>query len=330
MISDFCFTCLHCHVNDQRVVPRPLDLAVHGNKPNKALHFDFTSIQSLYSKTKHNFQYVLILKDDFSGFVQLVPATDPKYNVVGEGLVDWYKRFVIPETLVSDQGSHFTNKLWKNSTESFKQKITLSLHTHIGVMEQLKLSPVILNLERDRWSQIFECKQKNALYSFQLYMYIESHKIDSSRWTHPNHTCDWTPLKDTAKFCTSPHNKLNQYISSLYLWHSYALFWIVICPRQNTQKRVGKSVDKTRLKEKAFSLQTILPKFSYWRLCPSGSNFQGKLPNFMPRWTGTYRITRVIKDLDYEDEVLVATKKFDIHSSRLHFYSDEKWMTRFL
>jgi len=66
--------------------------------------------------SKHLYKYVLILVDDFSGFVQLVPTTSPDHCKVPHSVMYCYKRFGVPKTLVSDQGPHFIHKTLKEST----------------------------------------------------------------------------------------------------------------------------------------------------------------------------------------------------------------------
>jgi hypothetical protein len=53
----------------------------------------------------------LALKDDLSHFVEFVPSERTDNVVVVHALVDWYKRFGVAETHVSDKGSHFKNKV---------------------------------------------------------------------------------------------------------------------------------------------------------------------------------------------------------------------------
>ena len=76
----------------------------------EVLHFDFISIHPLYSKSNHIFAYVLILKDDLSGFVELIPSSSPDYFVVADALMDWYRRFGFPQYLVSNQESGFRDQ----------------------------------------------------------------------------------------------------------------------------------------------------------------------------------------------------------------------------
>jgi transposase InsO family protein len=95
------------------VIPHLFKEAFHGRDRNEALHFDFISMHQLTPKSKHLYKYVLILKDDFSGFVELILRTSPDHFTVADSLMDCYKRFGVPKTLVSDQGSHFVDKILK-------------------------------------------------------------------------------------------------------------------------------------------------------------------------------------------------------------------------
>jgi len=90
-IKEFCRSCLHCHVNDQRAILCPLGEAVHGKEKNEALHFDFISMHQLTPKSKQVYKYVLILKDVFSGFVELILTTSPAPFTIAESLMDRYK-----------------------------------------------------------------------------------------------------------------------------------------------------------------------------------------------------------------------------------------------
>ena len=52
----------------------------------------------------------MVLKDDLSHFVELVPSERTDHVVVVHALLDWYKRFGVVQTHVSDKGSHCKNK----------------------------------------------------------------------------------------------------------------------------------------------------------------------------------------------------------------------------
>ena len=71
-----CFFCsfLHCTV-DKLFIPRPLWQAVHRTPPNQVLRYDFLYIQNRLKSSNHPFEYVLVLKHDFSEFAELISAT---------------------------------------------------------------------------------------------------------------------------------------------------------------------------------------------------------------------------------------------------------------
>jgi transposase InsO family protein len=55
----------------------------------------------------------VVLKDDFSGFVELIPATAADHFMVADALVQWYSRIGMPLIHVSDHRSHFKDKVIK-------------------------------------------------------------------------------------------------------------------------------------------------------------------------------------------------------------------------
>jgi hypothetical protein len=64
----------------------------------------------------------LVLKDDLSHFVDLIPSERTDHVVVVHALVDWFKGFGVAETHVSDKGSHFKNKVVAELNDVLKTK----------------------------------------------------------------------------------------------------------------------------------------------------------------------------------------------------------------
>jgi transposase InsO family protein len=89
------------------IIPRPLGEALHAESPNEVFHFDFLYL----GRGEDQFTYVLVIKDDFSSFYELFPCRSADSFVVADALIDWFKRFGTPKVFVSDQGSHFKNRL---------------------------------------------------------------------------------------------------------------------------------------------------------------------------------------------------------------------------
>jgi hypothetical protein len=88
-------------------MPRPYGEAIHATKPNMLLHFDYLYI-GLGDK---NLVYLLIIKDDASGYVWLCPHETADAASTVESLVHWFSTFTICGTWCSDQGSHFKNRV---------------------------------------------------------------------------------------------------------------------------------------------------------------------------------------------------------------------------
>ena len=76
-------------------------------KANEMLHFDYMELERKYvgkharaaaaidGQQRQTKAYILVLKDDFSGFVELVPAEHEDAVTTARALLDWFKRFGI-------------------------------------------------------------------------------------------------------------------------------------------------------------------------------------------------------------------------------------------
>ena len=71
-VSEFVRSCIHCIITRAvEVVPRPLGSALHGKPPNEVVHIDFLYMGPGIGDLK----YILVVKDDLSGFVWLRAAS---------------------------------------------------------------------------------------------------------------------------------------------------------------------------------------------------------------------------------------------------------------
>ncbi|KAG3109168.1 hypothetical protein PI125_g11190 [Phytophthora idaei] len=72
-------------------------------KRNDCLHLDYQYLGESYGDAK----YVLVLKDELTHFCELVPNDSADSQTAVVAILDWNKRFGIPEMWVSDNESHF-------------------------------------------------------------------------------------------------------------------------------------------------------------------------------------------------------------------------------
>jgi hypothetical protein len=71
-VKDFVQNCLHRVATiPEEIVPRPLGMQLHAIKPNEILHFDFLYIGLSRGR---KCQHLLLLKDDLSVYLWLVPC----------------------------------------------------------------------------------------------------------------------------------------------------------------------------------------------------------------------------------------------------------------
>jgi hypothetical protein len=103
--------CLHCVATiPGDKVPRPLGTQLHSTKPNEILHFDFHYI-GLSRDGKY--QYLLLLKDDLSGYLWLVPCRTADAAATVDAPMRWFAAFGVVLLWISDRGNHFKNDVMR-------------------------------------------------------------------------------------------------------------------------------------------------------------------------------------------------------------------------
>lgn len=107
-----------------KVVPRPTAHTLHATKPNELLHFYFCYI----SERQNGITYILIMKDDISEYVWIVPSTDADAETTADALLNLVFSFDTVRNSVSDRGSHFGNELVNKLQEAtiFEHHFTLA------------------------------------------------------------------------------------------------------------------------------------------------------------------------------------------------------------
>jgi Integrase zinc binding domain/Integrase core domain len=109
VVKVFVQNCLLCDVTIPKdKVPRPLGTQLHANKPNEILHFDLLYI-GLSRDGKY--QYLLLLKDDLSGYLWLVPCRTDDAAATVDALMRRFSVFGVVLLWISDRGSHFKKEV---------------------------------------------------------------------------------------------------------------------------------------------------------------------------------------------------------------------------
>jgi hypothetical protein len=67
-------------------------------------------------------KYLLLLKDDLSGFVWLVPCNHADEAAAVDALTLWFASFGVAHTWVSDRGAHFKNSVMDGVRQSLRSQ----------------------------------------------------------------------------------------------------------------------------------------------------------------------------------------------------------------
>jgi Integrase core domain len=119
-VKVFVQSCLHCVVTiPEDKVPRPLGTQLNATKPEEILHFDFLYI-GLSRDGKY--QYLLLLKDDLSGYLWHVPCRTADAVATGDALMRLFAVFGVVLLWISDRGRHFKNEEVQRVQKELKAK----------------------------------------------------------------------------------------------------------------------------------------------------------------------------------------------------------------
>ncbi len=316
-VKTFCKQCLHCAVADSRqVIPRPLGEQMHAEKRNQILHYDFMHV----GLSQDGLSYVLVIKDDFTGFVDLTPCEIPNAEVVVKALLKWYSLFGIALVHVSDQGSHFKNVVVRelNRRLSTKHHFTLPYApwsngtVEVVVREIRKLLKV--------WVSEFRVSIRNWPDLLPLMTHVLNFSV-SPRIGFP-------PALAFGGFTTN--NNVDIIFSSQNFKQSGKNFETLsqsVDSLRKSLEELHKTVKDNNLKRSRgnYQMPRYCPNFDQgdYVMFATRHNMQGPSRKSMPRWTGPYRIVDMESDWDFIIEHLVSNEKFHAHSSRLKFYCDK-------
>jgi hypothetical protein len=111
-VKAFLDSCLCCGKTKTGLkVPRPYGRSVSGTAPGAVVHMDYLYISQPSKKGTHEYKYILVLKDDFSQWVELIPCRTCDAAEAVKALLYWEARFRVIDVVVTDRGSHFKNNV---------------------------------------------------------------------------------------------------------------------------------------------------------------------------------------------------------------------------
>jgi hypothetical protein len=119
-VNVFVQNCLHCVATiPGDKVPRPLGKKLPATKPSEILQF---YILYIGLSRDGKYQCLLLLKDDLSCYLWLVPCRTDDAAATVNALMRWFAVFGVVLLWISDRGSHFKNEVVQRVQKELKAK----------------------------------------------------------------------------------------------------------------------------------------------------------------------------------------------------------------
>jgi hypothetical protein len=347
--NDTCLVCLK-HKNSSHTVPRPLGQQLKATNRGEILCMDYMYIGG--KAKKHNYSYILVLKDKFSNFVELIPCEAPNSVNAAEAISWWISRFTKPRYFMSDRGTHFTSKLMHELAKYFNIEhhfTTAYCPWSNGSVERanrdlkglLKVILTQVGCSVDDWPYVLPAVMNvmNSTSSATLGDYA------------PKEIFIGMPRYDPFQYIITPHgtediesriDKINlnaedikklfaQVITDFEAMHNEITPKVLQARDRvaaaNEKQRCTEALRKARAKELGIRLSEVtyemcIPKFMVGDYVLVAIPKQPKNHKLQATWRGPYRIIRTISDYVYEVEHVVTKDITEHHVSRLQYYAD--------
>ncbi|KAF1313127.1 hypothetical protein FI667_g17682, partial [Globisporangium splendens] len=312
--------CLLCkHVKGGVVIQRPWDEPQAIPARNEVLHMDLLFMGDTYGPT----HYVLVLKDELTHYCELVACDSATSEVAAAAILDWAKRFGMPKTWVSDNGTHFKNQILEclRARVGAKHRFTPVYTPWInGTVERLnhdllqakRMLLLELKLDTKNWEFLLPVVQHNLNNSpvaslankapIKLFTGLEVSTPLESLLT-PDGTASASSLKT--------HDLANIEDSLAKLRHGLQEMHAEVCDKKERKRLYQMAMKQGQVCNFAQG------DFVLW------SRVDARLDGnkLMVRWLGPFRVAAVLQH-SFLIHHLLTGDEFDVHGSRLKFYSD--------
>ena len=315
-VKNFCRQCIHCSVADPRkVIPRPLGMQMHAQTRNQILHYDFMHV----GKSSTSESYLLVIKDDFSSFVNLIPCSTPTSDVVVKALLNWYSLFGVSLTHISDQGSHFKNKV----VAELNRRLSTKHHFTLPYTPWSNGTIEIVNKSLRKLIRVWISEFRIDLSEWPSLIPLMTHVLNFS--VSPR--LGFPPAMVFGGFKTK--NSVESIFTNSSTFRSSKLNFADLSAHvkdlQESLELLHRQVKEKTTRRGNHSLLRNRPNFSKGDFVMFATRHNGNSPSrrSRPCWTGPYRVLDCLSDWEFEIQHLVTLEKFSAHCSRLKYYCDK-------
>lgn len=307
------------------MIPRPWGHALHANRPNQIIHYDFLFISKIKKGISHLSQYILVLKDDFSHFVELVVCETADHVIVVNALIDWFKRFGIVFQHVSDQGTHFKNRV----VDELCSRLHIARHFTTAYTPWANGTVEIVNRHILRILKAL-CSEFNIGFEENWPTLVPLVNMTINQHIRPR--IEYSPLtimtglKPTTLLSTIFLPRLDRILEIPTTADRIREMTSNLIVRLDT---IHKSVDvksekqresNRRSRSKHRRLQQI--NFTEGDYVLVASNVKRQPRKTIVNWLGPAQITDVINEHVYRIKFLITDVSEEVHAQRLKFYYD--------
>jgi hypothetical protein len=317
-VLDFMKLCLLClQTKGGKIIPRPLGRSIQAEEPWKVLHFDFYFV----GEATNGWKYVLVMKDGLSHFVELVGCATTSSGVAVEALLDWFKRFGIVPTWVSDQPTHFRNAVIAALTRKLKSChhfVTAYCPWANGSVERVNrelgtLFRAILaefKMPFEHWPQVLPILQYVLNQTpVESLCGLAPIQVAMGREPTPPIKEIFNPSTQTFTTVAIDSERLQEHFQQLRNELAQMHKNVVVQSKKNHERNQRKY---------NVIANFDIGDFVLWSRVDSTTRFE-KL-QFI--WRGPFQVVDTISDQVFRIEHLTSKKQSIVHASRLKFYHD--------
>lgn len=263
--------------------------------------------------TTEGFKHLLTVQDNFSKFLWAVPLRTKTADEVAKAFAeDIVLKFGIPEVFLSDQGTNFESKLFKNLCKIFKiKKIRTSSHhpQSNGSLERCHRSM------KEYFRQFINNDQSNWIDLVSMSCFAHNTTIHNVTKHTPFEILHGFKANIPSSIAKEPRNaplyNVDDYVNTLKhnLQNSYDIV------RRNLVK--GKEKNKTY-----YDRSTNLVVFQVGEQVQllNENARQGRSKKLGPQWNGPYTVVRKVSEANYE--IAKGRKSLIVHGDKLKSYYD--------
>ncbi|POM59178.1 hypothetical protein PHPALM_32135 [Phytophthora palmivora] len=148
----FCARCLLClRVKGDNIIPRPSEETYRCKESNEVLHMDYLSISEYNGATN----YILVMKDDFSHFCELIECCSPDAATDAKAVLDWSSRYGMPKVSIRDTAHILKTNYLKSYSDDPEYHVGILIERlNRDVLQILRVMQLEYKVKQSKWAAI--------------------------------------------------------------------------------------------------------------------------------------------------------------------------------